>query len=106
MSSPVIALYRAHPGQTDALLRLVESHHATLQKEGLVTDRPPYVLRAQDGTLLEIFEWKDEAAVEAAHHNPTVQALWESFAAVADFTTLDSLAEAKAPFPHFERVSG
>lgn len=106
MSSPVIALYRPRPGQMDALHQLVQKHYGVLQSEGLVTDRQPYVLRSQDGTLLEIFEWKSEAAVEAAHHNPAVQALWEAFATVCEFTSLGALPEAGAPFPHFEYVAG
>ena len=104
MSSPVIALYRPKPGQNQALLELVRRHHGVLTEQGLVTDRAPYVLRAKDGTLLEIFEWKSDAAVEAAHTLPAVRELWGAFEAVCDFVPLKSLPEAEAMFPHFEHV--
>ena len=54
--------------------------------------------------MLEIFEWRSEAAVEAAHANPRVQALWARYEACCDYITLADLAEAKSMFPHFELV--
>ena len=48
-------------------------------KERLVTDRPPYLMRAADGTFVEVFEWKSAAAIEAAHGNSAVQAMWARF---------------------------
>jgi hypothetical protein len=50
------------------------------------------------------FEWRSEAAVEAAHANPRVQALWARYEACCDYITLADLAEAKSKFPHFELV--
>ncbi|MGQ0553156.1 MAG: RluA family pseudouridine synthase [Planctomycetota bacterium] len=105
MPNFVIACYRPKPGQHAALLACVREHLPTLRREGLVTTRPGLLLRAADGTLLELFEWQSAAAVEAAHHNAAVAALWERFAAVSDFTTLGSLPEAGQPFPHFELVT-
>ncbi|HPF15433.1 MAG: hypothetical protein H6830_10455 [Planctomycetes bacterium] len=104
MPEPVIALYRPHPGKEEALLNLVRMHHGVLLDEGLATDEHPQVLKSQNGTLLEIFEWKDAEAVQAAHSNPAVLALWDAFSAVCDFVPLSSLPEAERPFPHFERV--
>lgn len=104
MGEWVIAAYRPRPGKENRLLDVVREHLPVLRREGLVTDNPPLVLRAGDGTILEIFEWKSQAAVDAAHGNPNVQALWGRFAEVSEYTTLESLAEAKQPFPHFERV--
>ena len=104
MSQPVIALYRPFEGQEQALLQLVREHHGILMGEGLVSDRTPYVLKSTDGTLLEIFEWKDASAIEAAHHNPDVAALWERFGKVAEYTSLKDLPEAQGIFPGFTHV--
>ena len=41
----VIAAYRPKPGHEDALLRELRDHLPVLRREGLVTDRPPYVMR-------------------------------------------------------------
>ncbi|MDF1838986.1 MAG: hypothetical protein P1V35_14035 [Planctomycetota bacterium] len=104
MAQPVIALYTPRAGCESQLLELVRIHHHVLSEQGLVSDRQPYVLRSSNGTLLEIFEWKDNAAIEAAHTNPAVAELWQRFGAVAEYSSLKSLAEAEGIFPGFEHV--
>ena len=104
MPHTVIAQYRPKPGFESALLALVDRHVPRLRELELATEAPVVLLRAADGTLLEIFDWRDEAAVETAHVHPEVQSLWEEFGTLCDFTTLASLQEAGRPFPHFERL--
>ena len=82
----------------------MKTHLPRLRKEGLATDLESVLLRAADGTLLEIFDWVSAEAVESAHTNEAVQVMWEEFAAVCDYATLDSLSEAEKVFPHFERI--
>ncbi len=107
MAHTVIALYRAKPGCADALLALIRTHVPRLRELGLASDAPVTLLRSEaDGTFLEIFDWVDAAAVEAAHGHPVVQDLWELFGELSEFVTLASLAEAADMFPHFERVDG
>jgi hypothetical protein len=105
MGPIAIAVFRPKPGKEDDLLACAHDHLPVLRGEGLATQRAPLVLRASDGSLLEIFEWVSEAAVEAAHSNPRVLALWERYAACCDYVTLSDLPEAKAMFPHFELVT-
>ena len=71
---------------------------------GLIWGTIPLVLRAADGTLLEIFEWVSQAAIDAAHENPAVLALWQRYEACCEYVTLGDLAEAKAMFPGFALV--
>ena len=104
MAQPVIALYKPREGCADELLQLVRIHHGVLLEQGLVSQRTPYVLRSSDGTLLEIFEWKDAAAVEAAHSNAAVAELWQRFGQVAEYIPLKDLPEAQAIFAGFEHV--
>ena len=66
----VIVAYRPKPGKEAELLALVRARVPTLRQEGLVTERAPVIMRAKDGTLLEVSEWKSRAAIEAAHQNP------------------------------------
>ena len=75
----VIVAYAPKPGMTDALLAAVRKHLQVLRAENLVTDRPAYVMRAADGTVVEIFEWQSNEAIEKAHSTPVVQALWAEF---------------------------
>ena len=105
MGHLVIACYRPKPGQEQELLACVRGHLPTLRKEGLVTERPSLVLRAADGTLLEIFEWKSAAAVDQAHKNAAVLAMWGRFSAASEIVKLGDLEEASAMFAHFEPVA-
>jgi quinol monooxygenase YgiN len=105
MVNMVIAAFRPKPGKDADLLACTRDHLPVLRAEGLVTERPSVVLRAQDGSLLEIFEWKSQGAVDAAHTNPRVQALWERYSACCDYITLGDLAEASSTFPHFDLVA-
>ena len=61
-------------------------------------------MQAADGTLAEVFEWRSAKAIEDAHSNPAIQALWAEFDAVCDFTPLASLAEAQQMFAEFDAV--
>ena len=63
----VIVAYRPKPGKGDELLELVQSRVPTLRQEGLVTDRAPTIMRARDGTIVEVSEWKSREAIDAAH---------------------------------------
>ena len=102
----VIAQYRPKPGQAAALLELVRAHVPALKRHGLITEMPTLCLESRsDGTLLEIFEWRDEAGSQAAHATPEIEALWSKMAAVAEFSTLKDLSEAAQPFPHFRSVN-
>jgi quinol monooxygenase YgiN len=104
MGSMVIACYKPRPGKQEELAALVREHLAPLRAEGLVTDRAPIAMRAKDGTILEIFEWKSEEHVAAAHKNPVVQDLWKKFEAVCWYETPANVPELKNMFSHFEAL--
>lgn len=71
----VIVAYRPKRGKEADLLSLVRARVPTLRQEGLVTERAPVIMRAIDGTLIEVSEWQSRAAIEAAHQNPNVLAM-------------------------------
>lgn len=97
----MIACYRPKPGQEKALERLIEKHVPVLQREGLASNRKPVIMRAADGTVVEVFGWKSAEAIQKAHSHPVVLTMWEEFEAVCEYHTLSSLAEANQPFPEF-----
>jgi quinol monooxygenase YgiN len=97
----VVVAYRPKPGKDEELLQLVRSRVPTLRKEGLVTDRVPAIMRSRDGTILEVSEWKSREAIDAAHKNPNVLAMWEKFFAVCDCVPLKTLPEADDMFAGF-----
>jgi len=100
----VIVAYRPKPGKENEVVDLVRSRVPTLRKEGLVTNREPTIMRARDGTIIEVSEWKSREAIEAAHKNPNVLAMWQKFFELCDCIPLKTLAEAEEMFAGFEPV--
>ena len=105
MGRMVIVAYRPRPGKERDLLQLTREHVPILRAAGLATDRPPYAMRAADGTIVEVFEWQSEQAIATAHENPQVQAMWGRYAAACEYVSLDSLAEAHQMFAGFEPIA-
>ena len=105
MGRCVIVAYTPKPGKEQQLLSVVQKHIDVLKTQSLVTDRPAYVMRAGDGTIVEVFEWRSAEAIEKAHANPAVLALWDEFGEACDFTPLSKLKEASDMFAEFEAVS-
>ena len=104
-SQTVIAAYRPKPGKSLKLMQLVREHRRVLSDAGLVTARPPMILRARsDGTLIEIFEWVSAKAADEAHQHTPIMAMWKKLGAVADFVALSDIAEAAKAFSHFEAL--
>ncbi|HEX8076979.1 MAG TPA: antibiotic biosynthesis monooxygenase family protein [Chthoniobacterales bacterium] len=100
----VIVAYRPKPGQEAALLELVRGRVPLLRKEGLVTDRLPVIMRAKDGTIIEVSEWKSHGAIEEAHKNPRVLAMWDRFFTACDCIPLKEVPESETMFAGFEPI--
>ena len=81
----VVACYRPKPGKEKDLLACTRDHIPTLAAQGLVTERKAIVGRAKDGTIVEVFEWKSQAAIEKAHSNPEVLKLWQRYGECCDY---------------------
>jgi len=100
----VIVAYRPKPGQEAALLELAKQHVPILRGQGLVTERPVQVMRAADGTIIEVFEWKSPAAIDVAHTNQAVLKMWERYAGVCDYVPLVQVRECSDLFAGFAPV--
>ena len=72
-------------------------------REGLATDRPVCAMRAADGTILEVFEWKSQEAIAAAHQNAAVQALWQRYQEACEYVPLSTVAECQQMFAGFHK---
>jgi quinol monooxygenase YgiN len=101
----VIVAYRPKPGKEKELVDLVRSRMPTLRTENLVTNRAPTIMRSRDGTIIEVSEWKSQEAIDAAHKNPNVLAMWNKFFAICECVPLNTLAEAKEMFAGFEPIT-
>lgn len=101
MSRIVIVGYKPKPGCVDQLAALMKTHVPRLRDEGLATDRQSIVMRAADGTFVEVFEWVSEAAMQAAHSNPNVQKMWAEYAELCDYVPVGNLPESAELFSSF-----
>jgi hypothetical protein len=99
----VIVAYKPKPGKEADLLHLTREHLPLLRSEGLATDMPETILMAQDGTIVEVFEWAPGGA-ERAHQNPAVLALWNRYWAACDIVKLSDLPETTQMFASFRRL--
>jgi hypothetical protein len=104
MGSISVACYKPKAGCEDALLQLVRNHLPPLRAEGLVTDRASIIMRAGDGTIIEVFEWVSQEAIAGAHSNPAVLDLWKRFEAVCTYAIPSDVAEFTKMFAHFEPI--
>ena len=100
----VIVGYKPKKGQAEALHQLMREHLSILKSQNLVTDRESIIMEAKDGTIIEVFEWKSAEAVEQAHTNANVRAMWVKFDAACEFEKLANLPEAQQLFASFEPV--
>lgn len=104
MGRAVIVAYTPKPGKEQQLLSAVKKHVSVLRAEHLVTDRPPYLMRAGGGAIVEVFEWQSAEAIERAHANAAVAALWEEFNELCEYTPIAGLEEARQLFAEFETI--
>ncbi len=101
MGRIVIAVYKPKPGKAAALESLVETHVSILRSEGLVTERESIIMRANDDTIIEVFEWASEEAIESAHKNPAVLEMWQQYSEVCDYIPIAEVGESAQVFSEF-----
>jgi hypothetical protein len=102
MGSIAVACYKPKPGCEQRLTDLVRNHLPPLRAQGLVTNRESITMRAGDGTIVEIFEWRSPEAIAAAHENPVVLDLWKRFEEVCSYETPSNIPEFQKMFSNFE----
>lgn len=105
MGRGVIVVYRPKKGKDQQLIQLVKDHVSILRAQNLASERNPIVMKAADGSIIEIFEWKSADAVTRAHHNKTVLELWEKFSLVCDYEIPVNVKEFQGVFSEFEMIN-
>ena len=93
-----LAAYRPREGRDEELRRLLEEDVATLRRRGHVTARPAPLIRTPDGELLVVLEWSSEHAVDDAHADAEVLAVWSRKDQLAEYVPPRDLAGAGVPF--------
>jgi len=100
----VICAYKPKEGKDEMLLEIVKNHVPILRRLGLATDKPASIMKAANGTIVEVFEWVSEQAIEDAHKNPEVLEMWKTFDEASEYIPLADLDESKHVFSDFEPI--
>jgi hypothetical protein len=101
----VLVVYKPFPGKEKELEKVVSKHFDLLRGQNLVTDRRPIVMRAESGSIIEIFEWLSAEAIASAHSNPDVLKLWDEFSLVCEYDRPVNVKELTNLFSEFEPIS-
>jgi quinol monooxygenase YgiN len=100
----VFATYRVRSGHERAFLDLLARHWPALDRLGLVTGPRALVFQANDAAggpvFVEVFSWRDAAAVQTAHSHPEVRAIWGAMEPLVESR------DGRPPweFPHYHPV--
>ena len=100
----VISAYKPKPGKDAELLEAVKTHVPILRELSFATNRPVTAMKAIDGTILEVFEWVSQDAINAAHKDPAVHKMWGEFEACCEYVKLIDVAECAGLFAEFTPV--
>lgn len=101
----VISSYRPKPGKELKLLEVVKTHVPILRELGMVTEREVIIMKAKNGTILEVFEWESQDAIKRAHENTRVHKMWKEFEDCCDYEILGNIDEANHLFSEFEPLN-
>lgn len=100
-----IAAFRAKPGKERDLMQVLDDRLPLMRKLSFATDRAEVRCRSHDGVVITISEWASAEAIERAHQNPEVHALWTRFADCCEWVKLEALPEAARDFACFEAIN-
>lgn len=100
-----IAAFRAKPGKDRELTQVLDDRLPLMRKLKFATDRAEVRCRSRDGVVITISEWASAEAIEQAHQNSEVHALWARFADCCDWIKLEALPEAARGFACFEAIN-
>ena len=101
MGRIVIACFRPLPGKEAELRALTETHVQRLRGLGLATSRPGIAMEAENGDVVEVFEWVSDEAIASAHEHPEVRAMWAEYEQCCTYIPVGDIADAQALFPDF-----
>ena len=100
-----IAVYKPIAGKENELEKLMHTHHSRLLNLDLVTDRRPIIMQSEDGSILEVFEWKSKEAIHAAHSHPDVLTMWSEFSTVCEYLPTSQVKEIGNMFSEFTPIN-
>jgi hypothetical protein len=99
MGRIVIACFRPLPGKQEQLRELTRTHVQRLRDLGLATDRSGIAMEAENGDVVEVFEWVSPEAIATAHEHPEVLAMWAEYEQCCTYIPVTEVPGAGELFP-------
>lgn len=97
----MIAGYNPKTSKSEDLRQLMQEHFPILKSQGLVTGREPIMIRAKDSTIIGVFEWKSQAAIDKVHANAAVLEMWGKYSNTCNYIPIGQIPEAAQLFSAF-----
>ena len=72
MKKLAFAMYKPREGKAEELMDILKVHIPTLKEYDLITDKEPFTVLSENGTVIEIFEWASPEAIDLAHEHPAI----------------------------------
>ncbi len=104
MNRVVVAAYRPKPGLSGELEKLIRAHHNVLVQERLADPRAPYIIRASDQTIVEIYLVTESYSKSTCIKNARVRDLWRLMDDICTYVPPGRLEEMQALFPEFTLI--
>ena len=105
MSKVGVILYRPRKGKEEELLKHIRAAFPMLRRNGFLTERKIFGMKAKDGRILVVFEWISEDAFDKAGAHPEVQEYWMEADRISSFDKPASLPEFQRTLPEFEALN-
>ena len=99
----VMAMYKPTNAENqNKLVEILKKHIPALRKYELIKDTTAFMLKSENGTIIQTWEWESEKAMQVAHEHPAIRTIWGELEGICEFTSLSDLPESKSRFPNFK----
>ena len=99
-----LSAYRPRIDDRRSLEEHLRQEVEALRSRGHITHRPVPICRTEAGEYLVVLEWSTTTAVDDAHADAAILAIWERKAQLFEYVGVGELARASVPFAAYDIV--
>jgi hypothetical protein len=99
-----LSAYRPRIEDRQALEDHLRHEVIEMRARGYITDRPVPICTTEAGEYLVVLEWSSTTAVDDAHADPEIMAIWERKARLFEYIGVSELVRSDVPFASYDLV--
>lgn len=99
-----LILYSPRKDREQELIEMLQQNIPVMRKLGLVTDREQILASTKDGSIIQLFEWKNDDSQEQAMAHPVCQEMWLKVGNISEFQKPTAVAEFNEVFSMFKTI--